>query len=97
MSAPQNLRWDGTTAKWDGVAGATGYEVKLYSDSGSLQLSKTTSDTQYDWSTNVYNDGFWFEVVATADGYRDSDAAEGPAKKDLFTPINAISLQGLVV
>lgn len=79
LPSPQNLYWDGTIAKWDSVANATEYTVKLYSDSGSLQLSKTTSDTQYDWSTNVYNDGFWFEVVATADGYRDSNAAEGPA------------------
>ncbi len=78
LSAPQNLRWDGTVAKMDGVANATGYEVKLYSDSGSLQLTKTTTETQYDWSTNVYNDGFWFEVVATGDNYRNSNAAEGP-------------------
>ena len=75
---PQNLRWEGTTAKWDSVANATEYEVRLYSDSGSLQLSKTTSETQYDWSTNVYNDGFWFEVVAIGDNYRNSNAAEGP-------------------
>ncbi len=78
LSAPQNLRWDGTVAKWDSVANATGYAVMLYSDSGSLQLSKTTTETQYDWDTNVYNDGFWFEVVATGDNYRNSNAAEGP-------------------
>ena len=78
LSEPQNLRWVGTTAKWDSVANATEYEVRLYSDSGSLQLSKTTSETQYDWSTNVYNDGFWFEVVAIGDNYRNSNAAEGP-------------------
>ena len=78
LSEPQNLRWEGTTAKWDSVANATEYEVRLYSDSGSLQLSKTTSETQYDWSTNVYNDGFWFEVVAIGDNYRNSNAAEGP-------------------
>ena len=58
LPEPQNLRWEGTTSKWYSVANATGYEVKLYSDSGSLQLSKTTTETQYDWSTNVYNDGF---------------------------------------
>jgi len=97
LPAPQNLCWDGTVAKWDSVAGASEYTVKLYSDSGSLQLSQTTTGTQYDWSTNVYNDGFWFEVIATADGYRDSDAAEGPAKYDLFTPITGVSLQGLSV
>ena len=78
LSEPQNLRWEGTTAKWDSVANATEYEVRLYSDSGSLQLSRTTSETQYDWSTNVYNDGFWFEVVAIGDNYRNSNAAEGP-------------------
>ena len=78
LSAPQNLRWDGTVAKWDSVANATEYTVNLYSNSGSLQLSQTTTGTQYDWSTNVYSDGFWFEVVATADDYRDSNAAEGP-------------------
>ena len=78
LSAPQNLQWDGTVAKWDSVANATEYEVRLYSDSGSLQLSKTTSETRYDWSTNVYNDGFWFEVIATAADYRDSNPAESP-------------------
>ena len=78
LSAPQNLSWDGTVAKWDSVANATGYEVKLYTDEGYLQLSKTTTETQYDWSTNVYNDGFWFEVVAIGDNYRNSNAAEGP-------------------
>jgi len=78
LSVPLNLRWDGTVAKWDSVDGATEYTVNLYSDSGSLQLSKTTTETQYDWGTNVYNTGFWFEVVATDDDYRDSNAAESP-------------------
>ncbi len=74
---PQNLRWDGTVAKWDSVANATGYTVYLYTDDGYLQLTKTTTETQYDWTTEA-EDGRWFEVVATADNYRDSNAAEGP-------------------
>lgn len=78
LPAPLNLRWDGTEAKWDSVANATKYTVNLYSNSGSLQLSKTATETQYDWGNNVYSNGFWFEVVATADNYRDSDAAESP-------------------
>ncbi|MBO5340416.1 MAG: hypothetical protein J6A62_05415, partial [Oscillospiraceae bacterium] len=77
LSAPQNLRWDGTVAKWDSVANATGYTVNLYTDDGYLQLSKTATTTQYDWTTEA-EDGRWFEVVATADNYRDSNAAEGP-------------------
>ena len=77
LSAPQNLRWEGTTAKWDSVANATGYEVNLYTDDGYLQLSKTATTTQYDWTTEAA-DGRWFEVVATADNYRDSNPAEGP-------------------
>ena len=77
LSAPQNLRWDGTVAKWDSVANATGYTVNLYTDDGYLQLSKTATTTQYDWTTEA-EDGRWFEVVATADNYRDSNPAEGP-------------------
>ena len=77
LSEPQNLRWDGTVAKWDSVANATGYTVILYTSSGSVQLNKTTSETQYDWTTEAA-DGRWFEVVATADNYRDSNPAEGP-------------------
>ena len=77
LSAPQNLTWDGTVAKWDSVANATEYTVNLYRDSGSLQLSKTTTETQYDWSTEA-EDGRWFEVIATANNYRDSNPAESP-------------------
>ena len=77
LSEPRNLRWEGTIAKWDSVANATGYEVKLYTDDGYLQLSKTATTTQYDWTTEAA-DGRWFEVVATADNYRDSNPAEGP-------------------
>ena len=77
LSEPQNLRWDGTVAKWDSVANATGYEVKLYSNIGYLHSSKTTTETQYDWTT-IATYGRWFEVVATGDNYRNSNAAESP-------------------
>ena len=50
LSEPQNLRWDGTVAKWDSVANATEYEVKIYSNSGWCQQTKTTTETQYDWT-----------------------------------------------
>ena len=77
LSAPQNLQWDGKVAKWDSVTNATKYTVNLYSESGSVQLSKTATTTQYDWASEA-TDGRWFEVVATAEGYRDSNAAESP-------------------
>ena len=85
LSAPQNLRWDGTVAKWDSVANATGYTVILYTSSGSVQLSKTTSETQYNWDTEAA-DGRWFKVVATADNYRDSNAAESPKYSTPLVP-----------
>jgi len=77
LSAPQNLTWDGTVAKWDSVANATGYTVILYTSSGNVQLTKTTSNTEYDWTTEA-TDGRWFEVIATANNYRDSNPAESP-------------------
>ena len=86
LSAPLNLRWEGTIAKWDGVANATKYTVNLYSDSGYLQLSKTATEAQYDWGENIYRNGFWFEVVATAEGYRDSNATESPKYDGIASP-----------
>ena len=77
LSAPQNLYWDGTVANWDSVDGATEYNVRLYNDSGYLQLNKTTTATQYDWSTYAFDD-YWFEVVATGDNFRDSNVSESP-------------------
>ena len=86
LSEPQNLRWDGTVAKWDSVANATEYEVKIYSNSGYLQQTKTTTETQYDWTTNATH-GRWFEVVATGDNYRNSNAAESPKYSSSLLPI----------
>ena len=77
LSAPQNLYWDGTVAKWGNVANADEYEVKLYTADGSVQLTKTTSDTEWDWTTGA-TDGRWFEVVATGNGYRNSNVSESP-------------------
>ena len=77
LSAPQNLYWDGTVAKWGNVANADEYEVKLYTASGNVQLTKTTSDTEWDWTTEA-TDGRWFEVVATGNGYRNSNVSESP-------------------
>ena len=86
LSEPQNLRWDGTVAKWDSVANATEYEVKIYSISGYSQQTITTTETQYDWTTNATY-GRWFEVVATGDNYRNSNAAESPKYSSSLLPI----------
>ena len=102
LSEPQNLRWDGTVAKWDSVANATEYEVKIYSNSGWGQQTKTTTETQYDWTTEATY-GRWFEVVATGDNYRNSNAAESPKYgTGSVTPpgntiINSVNLTDFVV
>ncbi|MBQ2035260.1 MAG: hypothetical protein II218_05055, partial [Peptococcaceae bacterium] len=78
LAEPRNLSWDGTTAKWDSVPNATRYDVYIYATDG------TTPDYRFDIAATEYNfgsyakDGRWFEVVAVADGYRDSNAAESP-------------------
>ena len=74
LAAPQNLRWDGTEAKWNFVPDATGYTVKLHNSDGTLSKTRTTNANgcRFDDVT----EGQWFEVIATASGYRDSGAAE---------------------
>ena len=85
LSAPQNAHWDGTVAKWNSVTGATGYTVYLYAAGGSLHSKYDVTDTQRDFGAAA-TDGRWFEVVATAPNYRNSNAAESPKYGEVVTP-----------
>ncbi|MBQ4282601.1 MAG: hypothetical protein IJB96_01580, partial [Lachnospira sp.] len=88
LEAPANLRWEGTTAKWDAVSNATGYTVYLYKASGTQYSSYKidgNTNTSKDFS-DVYglNSGWWFKVEATSTAtapetiYRDSNMNESP-------------------
>ena len=37
-AASWNVKWDGSKATWDSVPNATGYDVYLYNESGSLHM-----------------------------------------------------------
>jgi hypothetical protein len=87
LSAPANLIWSGTTAQWDAVANAAGYEVQLYKGgtaSGTAQ-SVGAGVTSYDFDSNVSAAGLYtFTVIAkgttTGTGdYLDSAAADSGA------------------
>ena len=85
LSEPQDLKWDGSKATWDSVPNATGYTVYLYAAHGSLHYQYDVTDTQRDFGAAA-TDGRWFEVVANADGYRNSNAAESPKYGEVVTP-----------
>ncbi len=81
LSAPTNVRWDGTKARWDAVTGATKYELYLFKN-------KEASNFYYkDDITNTYLDlgelgqldntnRFRFFVVAKSDTNPTSEDSE---------------------
>ena len=76
LAEPQNLQWDALgNQKWEPVAGATGYIFRLYDDEGNLNTKTTTTKTE---ATQWAEDGWFFTVQATADGYRNSSVAASP-------------------
>lgn len=88
LEAPTNLRWDGKIARWNASPNATSYRIHLLSARGGDVVTYTTSDLEYDFSVTsgyaVY-EGYYFTVVAMADGYRNSNSNESPTYKESST------------
>lgn len=84
LESPNNLRWDGDTAKWDAVDGASIYDVELCNFYGRVIL-QSTNNTSFDFSGFSPKEGWTFRVQAkpTASGTlsakRDSSFTESPA------------------
>ena len=89
---PKNLRWDGTTAKWDPIPGIEGvrYEVKFYEDDGGSEpynvsyYNTTITDGTTEWNDFIgrmpYTDqDYYFTVRASKSGYYASETVWSPA------------------
>ena len=80
---PHNLKWNGSTATWTAVDGASSYIVTLYDFNGKVKTVSVTDDW-YDFSAEAPQDGWTFTVQAKGDGTfnakRSSNVAESPAK-----------------
>jgi len=85
LDAPSNLRWDGKIARWNASPNATSYRILLLSATGGNVVTYTTNDLEYDFTNTsgfaVY-EGYYFTVVAMADGYRNSSENESPKYKE---------------
>ena len=83
FEAPYNLKWNGSTATWTAVNGASSYDVMLYDFNGQVK-TVTVTDDYYDFSEYNPQDGWTFKVQADGDGKstakRSSNATESPAK-----------------
>ena len=88
---PQNLRWDGTTAKWDPIPGIEGvrYEFKFYEDDGGSEpyniayYNTTITDGTTEWNDFIgrmpYTDqDYYFTVKASKSGYYTSETVWSP-------------------
>ncbi len=97
LKAPKNVRWDGTTAKWDAVPGVSDvrYSVKFYevNEDGTLYHVSSLDETITDGSTECtnfrqrmfYKDAqYCFTVTASAVGYETSNTVQSPYANGLF-------------
>ena len=102
---PHNLKWNGSTATWTAVDGASSYIVTLYDFNGKVKTVSVTDDW-YDFSAEAPQDGWTFTVQAKGDGTfnakRSSNVAESPAKTTSYNltvvayGLNSISNTGKV-
>ena len=81
LPAPQNLRWNGTTAEWDAVPNAAYYNVYISNTTeGSLSVRSRIIGTSVDLADLSPQSGWFFDVIAYGDGYRYSTSSESPRK-----------------
>ena len=96
LETPNGLYWDGDTANWSAVDGASIYHVELNNFDGRVTLQSTNS-TSFDFSGFSPEDGWTFRVQArqsnsgTLSAKRDSLFIESPAKGTRTRPINALN------
>ena len=79
LAVPTGLSWSGDMATWNNVPNATSYNVYLRKTTiGSSSVVGAVTGTSVDLSGYSLENGWYFEVVAKADGYRSSELAESP-------------------
>ncbi len=82
LAAPKNLKWNGSSVKWDAIGKADSYILSVYKDYVSeenLLKSVTLTDTSYDLSDVVLDsETYCFTVKAIAESYEDSDISTSP-------------------
>jgi hypothetical protein len=84
LDTPGNLAWNGDSAQWDAVTGATGYSAQLYKDGSPLGAAVSSGAVTCNFSGQMTDVGFYtFTVQATSAGlYLDGTvSAVSPAKQ----------------
>ncbi len=93
LDAPTNITWNNNTVSWDVTPNATGYTVVIFNPSG-----ETTGWTLKDTNSHTIipnpDDGTFVRVIATADGYRDSDYGESALKGGVSRAITPRTTNG---
>ena len=81
LSSPTNLHWDGNIACWDAVPNAEHYTVYIEKTTqGSTAIKSNVTGTSVDLSYLSPEGGWYFSVIAEADGYLYSKSVDSPRK-----------------
>jgi len=97
LPAPSGLAWDGKTATWNAVTGASGYSVQFYKDEAPLGDPISVSGTSRDFSLAIAAAGtgsYTFAVTAMGDGtnYESSGASERSAAYSYTAPSGGFAI-----
>lgn len=68
------ISWDGMTAVWDLVGGASRYEIRLYKDGKELTTVSTTGES-YDFSDYINGEGSYYFMVRAAGSFHNQSSA----------------------
>lgn len=99
LATPTNLRWDGSTARWDKVENAVGYDVRwYYSETANGEFTFVGSVTTYwggasstseelsDWVLTDHGAGYYvFEVRAIAGDITETCPSELSARSAVYS------------
>ena len=96
LTAPTNLRWNGNVAEWDPVPNAEYYNVYIRNTTvtGSLSVRSNLTETSVELSYLSPQNGWYFEVIAFAAGYRSSGSDESPRRGGGSRTIIPVSAAG---
>lgn len=90
LPAPQGLVWEGTTAVWQAVDNASGYNLQLYFNGKELGGTSTADSLQYNFADRMTDAGIYtFSVTALGDGETCSNSEPSMSAETEYIPENS--------
>ncbi len=92
LPAPTGLTWEGSVAKWDAVAGASGYSVQAYKGGEEVGDPVIATTNSFDFKDTLTESGsYTFTVVAVSDKSEFADSAASAQSASVYTVVGKLA------